>query len=103
MAEQITETLLTEKLETSSWSRKTTIDNFVTDGEITVTITLSEYRSLVASNATKIVDIEKAEKDKYERDSENSKLRARVRDLEKLVFEYRKQFGELEVSEVENG
>lgn len=101
MAEQITETLLTEKLETSSWSRKTTIDNFVTDGEITVTITLSEYRSLVASNATKQADIEKAEKNKYERESENNKLKTRVKELESQLFEYRKQFGELEVSEEE--
>lgn len=57
-------------------------NNFVASGEITVTITLNEYRELVQSNATKKYDVYKANNDKWEREAEirrqkeeNNKLR----------------------------
>lgn len=92
--------LLQEKLE-SSWNRKDVVDNFVEDKELTVTITLSEYRKLVMSDAIRTNEIEKANSDKYEREAENRKLNERVKELKGILLKYRAEFGELEEEESE--
>ena len=99
---EVTETLLQKKLEgRRSYRFGNEVDNFVEPNEITVTITLSEYRDLVERNATSEARIKDANEDKYTRDNENSKLKEKVKELETVIFEYRKQFGELVKEEEE--
>lgn len=66
------------------------IKDFVAPQEITVTITLREYRDLVEKNATREEAIRKAEANKYERDQENSKLREEVAALKAEIYELKK-------------
>lgn len=61
------------------------LHNFIAPQEITVTITISEYRELVQKVATREADISKAESDKYERnrkiealEKENAELKAKI-------------------------
>lgn len=75
----------------SSYSDAKT-NNFVVENELTVTITLNEYRKLVESNATKKNDIDKANNDKYNREqtiqqveAENRKLKEEMHDLRKTI------------------
>ena len=70
------------------------LKNYVASQEITVTITLSEYRSLVAEKATKDADIHKARSDQYERnqkiqalENENAELKAENYELKKRTEE----------------
>ena len=65
------------------------LHNFIAPQEITVTITISEYRELVQEVATKKADIAKAESDKYERNrkieeltKENAELKSKLYDLQ---------------------
>lgn len=65
------------------------LHNFIAPHEITVTITISEYRELVQELATKKADIAKAESDKYERNrkieeltKENAELKSKLYDLQ---------------------
>ena len=69
---EIRETILDKKLDTYRYSG---MENFVAEKELTVTITLQEYRDLLKEVATKKHDIEKAEADKYSRETENKKLK----------------------------
>lgn len=81
----------------------TDFDNFTTPGELTVTITLNEYRDLVSKNATRQNAIDAANKDRYSREQENKNLQeenARLKgenyDLKTLIGELRKQLAEKE-------
>lgn len=65
-------------------------DNFVASQELTVTITLSEYRKLVSSDATRSEAISKANDDKYERESEIKSLKAQVEALKAENYELKK-------------
>lgn len=65
-------------------------DNFVASQELTVTITLSEYRKLVSSDATRFEVISKAKDDKYERENEIKSLKAQVEALKAENYELRK-------------
>lgn len=65
------------------------LHNFIAPQEITVTITISEYRELVQKVATREADISKAESDKYERNrkieeltKENAELKAKLYELQ---------------------
>lgn len=67
-------------------------NDFVAESELTVTITLNEYRELVSGIATKKDDIDKANADKYTRESqikalseENNKLKAEIYELKKAL------------------
>lgn len=62
-------------------------ENFVAERELTVTITLDEYRELVSQVATKKQDIEKANKDKYKRDEDNIRLKKEVEELRAKLYE----------------
>ena len=96
--ENIVETLTSKKLD--GWGSN--LNDFKAEKELTIEITLNEYRELIKSKATKEADIEKANRDKYERDSENTKLKNEVQKLETKLFEYRKTFGDLEARACEN-
>lgn len=65
------------------------LHNFIAPQEITVTITISEYRELVKKVATAQTDIDKAESDRYERnrkiealEKENAELKAKIYELQ---------------------
>lgn len=69
-------------------------NNFVAENELTVTITLNEYRELVGGMATKKADIDKANAEKYSREAEikhlgeeNSKLKSEIYELKKAIEE----------------
>jgi hypothetical protein len=79
----VTNAILDKKMESYNFES----NNFIAEGEIVITITLNEYRNLISEVAKKQVDIEKANKDKYARDSENEKLRKEVNDLRSQLFE----------------
>ena len=65
-------------------------DNFVASQELTVTITLSEYRKLVSSDATRSEAISKANDDRYERESEIKNLKAQVEALKAENYKLKK-------------
>lgn len=70
-------------------------DNFLAAQELTVTITLNEYRRLVASNATREEAIKKAENDRYSRNQENEKLQKEIQELRAENYELKKQIDSL--------
>lgn len=90
--EDIVQTLMSKKLD--SWVSN--LNDFKAEKELTVEITLNEYRELIKSKATKETDIEKANKDKYTREEENKKLKKQNKELESKLFEYIRKFGDLE-------
>lgn len=71
-------------------------NDFLAAGELTVTITLSEYRKLVKDVATAQARIDKAEADRYERNRENERLTEENNRLKAELYEMQK------VSEVIN-
>lgn len=75
------------------------IRNFVAASEITVTITLGEYRELVEKAATRKAAIDEAEKDKYSRNQENERLRKEVETLKAELYELQKRLESSEVAE----
>lgn len=90
--EDIVQTLMSKKLD--SWGSN--LNDFKAEKELTVEITLNEYRELIKSKVTKETDIEKANKDKYTREEENKKLKKQNKELESKLFEYIRKFGDLE-------
>ena len=62
-------------------------ENFVAPQELTVTITLAEYRDLVGKVATRDADIDKANTDKWKREDENKKLRDEIANLKEKLYE----------------
>lgn len=96
MAESVnvTSTILDKKIEHFDWKAK----DFVAEGELTITITLAEYRALITSEATKQYDIAKANEDKYKRDSENKMLKEEVDSLRAKLYELQCLHGEKEVA-----
>lgn len=89
---ECTETLLYKKLDCFGNEK---VNNFKEESELTVEITLSEYRMLVSEYAIKKYKISEAEQDRYKRESENGKLKERVKELEMSLFEYRKAYGDI--------
>ena len=66
-------------------------NDFVAPSEITVTITLGEYRSLITKAATADEAIRKAEADKYSRDADNKRLKEMVEALRAELFDLQKR------------
>ena len=65
-------------------------NDFLAAGELTVTITLSEYRKLVKDVATAQARIDKAEADRYDRNSENTRLTEENNKLKAELYEMQK-------------
>lgn len=65
-------------------------NDFLAAGELTVTITLSEYRKLVKDVATAQARIDKAEADRYERNRENERLTEENNKLKAELYEMQK-------------
>ena len=74
-------------------------NNYVIDGEITVTITLAEYRELVSVKATTDKLVKDAEKDRYERNTENATLKQENAKLKFEMYKLKKLLEEKEVTE----
>lgn len=60
-------------------------NDFVLDNEITVTITLHEYRELVENNATSKARIEDANSEKWKCYRENEELKKQVAELKDRI------------------
>ena len=89
---EIEESLVKKKLDSYS----SELNDFQAENELTVEITLNEYRDLIKVKSISDYKIKEAEKDKYTRNSENERLKQENKELEMKLFEYRKKFGELE-------
>ena len=77
-------------------------DDFIAPSEITVTITLKEYRSLVSDFATRKQAIDAAEKDRYSREQKikelteaNDKLKGENYDLKTQIDALKERVAEL--------
>lgn len=81
----VSDVVLDKKLD--GYGIESKLQNFIAPKEITVTITLAEYRDLVSRCATAQADIDTANRDKYTRNSENEKLRAEVSELKAKLYE----------------
>ena len=79
--------ILDKKMEGYSFEKK----DFLASGELTVTITLGEYRKLIADVATAQQRIDKANEDKYTRESENKALKEENDKLKAELYELSKQ------------
>lgn len=69
-------------------------NNFVCESEITVTITLNEYRALVTTQATCNEKVDAAEKDRYERNTRCEKLEKENAQLKAEMYELQKKLSE---------
>ena len=85
MAESVnvTSAILDKKMEHYRWDAR----DYVAENEITITITLAEYRALITSDATKQHEIAKANEGKYEREAENKRLHEEVNALRARLYE----------------
>lgn len=83
----ITDKVLEKKLDTYGNNN----ENFVAPAELTVTITLGEYRDIIGKVATRQAAIDKANEDKYSRDSENERLKKEIAELKAELYEYQKK------------
>ena len=77
------------------------LKNFIAPQEITVTITLSEYRELVQKVATRQADIDKAEADRYERNSKIDKLTKENAELKAKLYELQSKLDPVNEENVE--
>ena len=73
-----------------------TPNNYVIDHELTVKITLAEYRELISDQATMKAQIQKAEENRFERESENKRLKEENETLKAEMYELRKELEEAE-------
>ena len=71
-------------------------DDFIASQEITVTITLREYRELVSNNATREHEINKANSDRYERETKIKTLEQRVKALEDENYSLKRKLERLD-------
>lgn len=64
-------------------------NNFSIPSELTVTITLNEYRELVSAKATRDHEISKANRDKYERENKITELTSEIGKLKEIIYNLR--------------
>lgn len=91
----IKDVLLDKKLDRYGFDN----NDFLASGELTVTITLSEYRKLVKDVATAQARIDKAEADRYERNRENERLTEENNRLKAELYEMQKASEVIDKSE----
>ena len=86
---QTTETLLTQKLERNPWRAYDTVDNFKEEKELTVEITLAEYRDLIKNNTESNYKIKEAEAEANTLKRENAELKKKVENFESIMKDIR--------------
>ena len=86
---ETTETLLTQKLERSSWRVSENTDNFKEEKELTVEITLAEYRDLIKNNAESNYKVKEAENEANTLKRENEELKKKVENFENIMKDIR--------------
>ena len=86
---ETTETLLTQKLDRSSWRVSENTDNFKEEKELTVEITLAEYRDLIKNNAESNYKIKEAENESNALKKENAELKKKVENFENMMKDIR--------------
>lgn len=91
----IKDVLLDKKLDRYGFDN----NDFLAAGELTVTVTLSEYRKLVKDVATAQARIDKAEADRYERNRENERLTEENNKLKAELYEMQKASEVIDKSE----
>lgn len=79
--------VLDKKLGETGYHGGSCSHDFIAAQELTVTITLAEYRDLVKEYALKQSDIKKAEDDRYKRNTENEELRKKNEELKAENYE----------------
>ena len=77
-------------------------DNFVATGEITVTITLSEYRDLIKEKATKGTEIQELRNSKYAADEQLKAAKAEIAELKEQIVRLKSLYPTQEVQSDEN-
>lgn len=82
-------------------SYQNTEDNFVANQELTVTITLNEYRKLIESDAKSQQKISEANSDKYKREDEIQTLKKQIIDLKERL--YNLNATEASITNIQNG
>lgn len=87
----------------NDYSDSRNVDNYIIDNELTVSITLNEYRQLVEDNAVSQSRIKAAEENRWSRGQEIEKLKEQNKELTALVNRYIKSYGMLEDEEEESG
>lgn len=75
--------VLEKKLDDYSANKK----DFLAAQELTVTITLREYRDLVTNCATREADISKANNEKWKYQSECEELKKKISELKEKLYE----------------
>ena len=98
---EVTETLLSKKLDRGSWRETNNTDNFMEQNELTVVITLTEYRQLISDNAVSKHKFDEVHSEKSRLNAENIKLKEEIKELKNMLFDNRKQFEESQEVEVE--
>ena len=88
------------KMKTDEYSSNK--DNLEIDGELTVTITLNEYRNLVSISATKDLLVKQAESDKYTREQENRALKEQNEKLKGENYDLLQKLQEIQEKSSEN-
>lgn len=88
------------KMKTDEYSSNK--DNFEIDGELTVTITLNEYRNLVSVCATKDLLVKQAESDKYTREQENRALKEQNEKLKGENYDLLQKIQEIQEKSTES-
>ena len=91
----IKDVLLDKKLDRYGFDN----NDFLAAGELTVTVTLSEYRKLVKDVATAQARIDKAEADRYDRNRENERLTEENNRLKAELYEMQKASEVIDKSE----
>lgn len=77
-------------------------DNFVATGEITVTITLSEYRNLIKEKATKDAKIQELRNSKYAVNEQLKAAKAEIAELKEQIVKLKSLYPTQEVQSDEN-
>lgn len=77
-------------------------DNFVATGEITVTITLSEYRNLIKEKATKGTEIQELRNSEYAANEQLKAAKAEIAELKEQIVRLKSLYPTQEVQSDEN-
>ena len=77
-------------------------NNFLAAQELSVNITLEEYRDLVSKAAISQHKIDEANSDKYNRNAENERLKKEIESLKAENYELKKQLDTLKEEKINN-